>query len=111
MEEDTGSSPVSVSYTHLTYVLEAFAFLLYFATSFDFANIYTQLYKLLVDVDITLSGLPVAAWIVLGYMFVCWWRKRLGLDKLRHLELCNCGYVTPFGVAPMLTEMCIRDRL
>lgn len=86
-----------------TYILEAFAFLLYFATSFDFANIYTQLYKLLVDVDITLSGLPVAAWIVLGYMFVCWWRKRLGLDKLRHLELCNCGYVNTFGVATMLT--------
>ena len=45
----------------------------------------------------------VAAWIVLGHMFVCWWRKRLGLDKLRHLELCNCGYVNTFGVATMLT--------
>lgn len=86
-----------------TYLLEGFAFLLYFATSFDFANIYTQLYKLLVDIDLTLSCLPVAAWIVLGYMFVCWWRKRLGLDKLRHLELCNCGYVNTFGVATMLT--------
>ena len=86
-----------------TYLLEAFAFVLYFATSFDFANIYTQLYKLLVDLDITLSALPAAAWVVLAYLFVCWWRQRLGTDKLRHLELCNCGYVNTFGVATMLT--------
>lgn len=86
-----------------TYVLEGLAFLLYFASSFDVANIYTQIYKLLVDLDIMFSSLPLAAWIVLCWLFVVWLRKRIGKNKLRRMELKNCAYVNTFGVATMLT--------
>lgn len=86
-----------------TYVLEGIACLLYFASSFDVANMYTQFYKLLVDLDIMFSSLPLAAWIVLCWLFVVWLRKRIGKNKLRRMELKNCAYVNTFGVATMLT--------
>ena len=86
-----------------TFILEGLAFLLYFATSFDFANVYTQIYKLFVDLDIMLSVLPTVVRIVLGWILIVWWRKRRGLSKLRRMELKNCAYVNTFGIATMLT--------
>lgn len=86
-----------------TYLLEFLAFLLYFASSFDVANLYTQVYKLLVDLDVTFSTLPPAAWIVLCWLFVVWLRNRIGKSKLRRMERKNCAYVNTFGIATMLT--------
>ncbi len=86
-----------------TYILELVAFLLYFATSFDALNIYTQFYKLLVDIDITLNCLPTIAWVIICWCLIVLLRKRIGLNNLRHFESRNCGYVKTFGVSTMLT--------
>lgn len=86
-----------------TYILEVIAFLLYFVSSFDFLNIYTQIYKLCVDIDITFSCLPTVVWIAIAYWLVTVIRKRIGLNTLRHYERRNCGYVRTFGICTMLT--------
>ncbi|MCM1043508.1 MAG: hypothetical protein NC548_43765 [Lachnospiraceae bacterium] len=86
-----------------TYILEVLAFLLYFVSSFDFVNIYTQAYKLFVDIDITFSCLPTVVWVVIIYWLITVIRRRIGLNNLRHMESKNCGYVRTFGICTMIT--------
>ena len=86
-----------------TYILEVVAFLLYFVASFDFVNIYTQLYKLFVDIDITLNCLPTVIWIVIFWRLTVLLRVHIGTNNLHHMESRNCGYVRTFGICTMIT--------
>ena len=74
-------------------VFDAAAFLFYFVFSFDFGNVYVQLYKLSVDVVILLGGLPIPVWVAVAWLFILRYRKNKGLDRLYHMEAKNTGFV------------------
>lgn len=86
-----------------TFVLEVLAYLFYFVSSFDLVGIYTQFYKLFVDIDIALSSLPAIVWCGIFAKIITVIRKHIGMNRLHHMESCNCGYIRSFGVCTMIT--------
>lgn len=86
-----------------TIVLEFIAFYLYFIVSFDFINIYRQVYKLILDLWAVLTFFPLWAWGIGAVLFLMWWRKRIGLARLRHFEMKNRGFI---NARPIVTMVC-----
>lgn len=84
-------------------IIECIAFYLYFVTSFDFINIYRQLYKLLCDVSVMLAFLPEFSWLIFGYLIFCYSRRNIGYKVLNHHEAMNCGFINE---RPIVTMTC-----
>ena len=78
----------------VTIIVEAFAYFFYFAVSFDFWHIYTQVAKLAMDLTVALGFLPWWAWAALGWVIFDHVRKSIGLKKLRSFESCNRAFLT-----------------
>lgn len=83
---------VFLAFNVFSIVLEAISFYLYFVVSFDVANIYVQIYKLLVDL-IPAFRLPWILWVC-GILFVLSvWRRKVGYRRLEHREMNNRGFI------------------
>lgn len=72
-----------------TIVAEVFAYVMYFAVSFDVAHLYLQFYKFAVDCSLGLSALPWYLWIVVALPVFQYWRHHVGIKRLRHHEKLN----------------------
>ena len=77
------------------------AYYFYFVLSFDVANLYVQVCKLLIDLQVIFRHFPW--WCV---AFVCWllfdhWRKSVALNRLRHFEARNCGFINELPIVSM----------
>lgn len=70
-----------------------FAFYFYFVISFDFINLYTQVYKLLKDLSVMLDFIPVFIWLIAGWCVFDLIRKKIGYIRERHYERKNCGFI------------------
>ena len=84
-----------------TILLEFIAFYLYFAVSFDFISIYRQVYKLIYDLWVPFSFLPLWAWIILALLLINIWRHKVGYARLRHNELKNRGFINARPIVSM----------
>lgn len=82
--------------------IEFLAFYFYFVISFDFKNIYRQVYKLFCDISVPIAFIPLWAWFILGYWFLCWWRKKIAYARLQHYERKNCGFINERPIALMV---------
>lgn len=71
---------------------EAIAFYLYFCVSFDFGNLYVQVYKLIVDLSV-LSRLPLIVWFGVILFALSRWRRAVGYRRLMHREMNNRGFI------------------
>lgn len=78
----------------LTIVVEFLAYYFYFAVSFDFVNIYRQIYKLCLDLWAPFSFIPVWAWVVIWFLLFDWFRKQIAYARLNHFERRNRGFIT-----------------
>ena len=74
-------------------LIEFLAYYFYLVATFDFANIFTQIYKLVFDIALTLNGLPWYVWIVIFSVILVKWRTKKGYDKLEHFENYDSGFV------------------
>ena len=85
----------------VTIGVEFFAYYFYFVIYFDFANIYVQPCKLIIDLQVLFTHFPW--WTVLAgiYMLFNRWRKRFALNKLRHFEARNCGFINELPIVSM----------
>ena len=77
------------------------AYYFYFVLSFDVANLYVQVCKLLIDLQVIFRYIP---WWCIA--FVCWllfdhWRKSIALNRLRHFEARNCGFINELPIVSM----------
>ena len=82
--------------------LETFAFLYYYIVSFDFASMYTWIYKVLYDLSIFLEVVPFFVLIIMavfGYEYVC---RKIAYDSLYHRERCNRGFLNERGVVTIV---------
>lgn len=84
-----------------TVVTEFFAFYFYFAVSFDFKAIYTQIVKLSIDLQVIVKHVPL--WIILVFVWLIFerWRKNLALAKLRRMENANRGFINDLPIVSM----------
>lgn len=85
-----------------TIIVEFFAFYFYFVISFDRGSIYLQIYKLACDLSVVLAFMPIWCWVLFGYLFICWWRKKIGYKKLQHFENRNCGMINERPIVIMI---------
>lgn len=90
----------AMNFNLVTVVIEFVAYYLYFAVSYDFANISTQMLKLWFDVK---SFLKTMWWTVFPILFIAFdrWRKRVGKDRLEHMESMNCGFINELPIVSM----------
>lgn len=82
-------------------VMDFLAYYFYFVLSFDIANLYVQVCKLFIDLQVIFRHLPW--WII---AFVCWllfdrWRKNIARNRLRHFEARNCGFINELPIVSM----------
>ena len=78
-----------------------FAYYFYFVLSFDVANLYVQVCKLFIDLQVIFRHFP---WWSIA--FVCWllfdhWRKSIAQNRLRHFEARNCGFINELPIVSM----------
>ncbi len=86
----------------ITIFIEFLAFYFYFVMSFDFKNIYRQVYKLFCDLSVMISTMPLFVWLMLGFMFICWLRKKIAYRRLHHMERKNCGFINERPIVLMV---------
>ena len=81
--------------------MAALAYYFYFVVSFDFAGLWVQLYKLVTDLQVLFTHFPW--WTVLTGIYVLFnrWRKKVALNRLRHFEARNCGFVNELPIVSM----------
>ena len=82
-------------------VMGFLAYYFYFVLSFDVANLYVQVCKLLIDLHVISRHFP---WWCIA--FVCWllfdhWRKCIAQNRLRHFEARNCGFINELPIVSM----------
>ncbi len=71
---------------------EVISFYLYFCVSFNFGNLYVQVYKLIVDLSV-LSRLPFIVWCGVILFALSRWRRTIGYRRLTHREMNNRGFI------------------
>ncbi len=82
-------------------VMGFLAYYFYFVLSFDVANLYVQVCKLFIDLQVIFRHFP---WWCIA--FVCWllfdcWRKNIAQNRLRHFEARNCGFINELPIVSM----------
>lgn len=82
-------------------IMGFFAYYFYFVLSFDVAGLYVQTCKLFVDLQVIFRHFPW--WSIVT---VCWflfnrWRKKIALNRLRHFEARNCGFINELPIVSM----------
>ena len=84
-----------------TVITEFFALYFYFAVSFDFKAIYTQIVKLFIDLQVIVKHVPL--WIILIFVWLIFerWRKNLATAKLRRMENANRGFINDLPIVSM----------
>ena len=82
--------------------IELVAYYLYFVVSFDFFNIYRQVYKLFCDLSVSVAFLPVFVWVILGLWIFLHIRKKIALEILKHHEAMNCGFINERSMANLI---------
>lgn len=84
-------------------VLECLAYYFYFVMSFDFASIYRQIYKLLLDLSVPLFTIPLWAWAAFGLWLFDRFRKKIAFMRLHHYEMRNRGFI---NARPIVFVVC-----
>ena len=82
-------------------IMGFFAYYFYFSVSFDIGNIFVQFSKLIIDLQVILKAIPLWLWLVLAYVLLDRMRKSRAVNKLRHMEAKNCGFVKDLPIVSM----------
>lgn len=83
-------------------IFEFFAFYFYFVISFDFKNIYKQIYKLFCDISVPVAFIPLWLWLVIGFIVFDKIRKKIGYARLNHFELKDRGFINERPIVLMV---------
>ena len=81
--------------------IEFFAYYFYFVVSFDFSNIWVQVCKLVVDLQVLFTHFPWWGILTGAYVLFNRWRKKIALNRLRHYEARNCGFINELPIVSM----------
>lgn len=78
-----------------------FAYYFYFAISFEFGTVYTQVCKLFIDVQTPFRYFPWWGLLFLIYPLFNRWRVKIALNRLRQYEARNCGFINELPIVSM----------
>ena len=83
-------------------LIEFIAYYLYFVVSFDFHNLYRQVYKLFLDLSASFTFIPLWAWVVVGLIVLDKFRKNIAYGVLNHFERRNRGFINARPIVYMV---------
>lgn len=79
-------------------ILELIAYYFYFVASFNLANLYVQILKLLMDLSVVYDFLPGLIKITLTIIIIDIIRKNIGYKNLNHMENRNKGFINELPI-------------
>lgn len=82
-------------------VMGFLAYYFYFVLSFDVGNLYVQVCKLFIDLQVIFRHFPWWSIVTVCWLLFNRWRKRIALDRLRHFEARNCGFINELPIVSM----------
>ena len=82
-------------------VIGFFAYYFYFVLSFDVGNLYVQVCKLLIDLQVIFRHFPWWSIATVAWLIFNRWRKKIALNRLRHFEARNCGFINELPIVSM----------
>lgn len=85
-----------------TIVCEFIAYYFYFVVSFDFVNLYRQLYKLFFDLWAVIDFTPPWLLVIFGVWLLNKIAIGIGYAELYHGENCNRGFINERGVVTVV---------
>ena len=83
-------------------LIEFIAYYLYFVVSFDFLNLYRQVYKLFIELSAAFTFIPLWAWVVVGLVALDKFRKNIAYATLNHFERRNRGFINARPIVYMV---------
>ena len=78
-----------------------FAYYFYFVLSFDVGNLYVQVCKLFIDLQVIFRHFPWWSIVTVCWLLFNRWRKNIALNRLRHYEARNCGFINELPIVSM----------
>ena len=78
-----------------------FAYYFYFVLSFDVDNLYVQVCKLFIDSQVIFRNFPWWSIVTVCWLLFNRWRKKIALNRLRHFEARNCGFINELPIVSM----------
>lgn len=84
-----------------TIIIGFFAFYFYFVVSFKLETLYIQVCKLFIDLQVAVKTIPIAVWLIVGYVMFAKWRKKIALGRLNRFEARNCGFINELPIVSM----------
>ena len=82
-------------------VMGFFAYYFYFVLGFDVGNLYVQVCKLFIDLQVIFRHFPWWSIVTVCWLLFNRWRKRIALNRLRHFEARNCGFINELPIVSM----------
>lgn len=82
-------------------VMGFFAYYFYFVLSFDVGNLYVQVCKLFIDLQVIFRHFPWWSIVTVCWLLFNRWRKKIALNRLRHFEARNCGFINELPIVSM----------
>ncbi len=82
-------------------VMGFLAYYFYFVLSFDVGNLYVQACKLFVDLQVIFRHFPWWSIVTVCWLLFNRWRKKIALNRLRHFEARNCGFINELPIVSM----------
>jgi hypothetical protein len=86
----------------LAVLLSVFAITFYFFVSFDFVAVYNFVYGIIAKLQPAFNSIPLWCWVILILWAIDCWRKQIALQKLRHLENKNKGFILERSLCTMI---------
>ena len=84
-----------------TIVVEFFAYYFFFAISFQLGTIYPQFVKLVVDLQVLFTHVPLWVLLIIGIVLLDRWRRKIAKNRLKHFEARNCGFINELPIVSM----------
>ena len=90
-----------INHNLISIVISFFAYVFYFAVSFDVVSLYTQVYKLFLDLSVGLCNVPWWCIALVLVLLVNHLFKKIGYKRLNHHEMKNRGFINSLPVVVM----------
>ena len=88
-------------FNFISIILEFFAYYFYFAVSFDLPSLYVQAVKLFADLRVPFKAFPWQVTGVIVWLIFNKWRKKIAVNRLRHFEARNCGFINELPIVSL----------
>lgn len=78
------------------------AYMLFFAVSYRFDTLLFQLFKLILDLSLTIGGLPLIVWIVIVLIIFHKLRSKIALKRLYGMESSNYSFIEKMPITTLV---------